>query len=433
MAEAHKRTVIIFTIIISLLLSVLLMKFPSHSSAASISLWGSAILGYMGIVLLLWMYILGTKSVMGLVFRDLAPVLKIHKWIGKYGTLAIFLHPVLITFSYGEHWLYSFTPQLGTVAERHTLLGQIALWVLLGVWVTSALVCDKLSFRTWRYLHWLAYICVPFALLHVPDLGSQETSSVLVKAYLVVLAVTFAGFSLLRLRSFLNLDRKAYRVVRHVQLTDEDYMIQLAPPSDIPIAPRRGQYVYAKLGYLSEDHPFSVTQYNETSGEITLTYRIAGMYTKELAKVSAGRSIYLSGAYGSFTSELAETDSSPVVYISGGIGITPFVDRIMRESDTREQWLFAANRTKPLAVLYEPLKKRLGDHAVAIYSRDSSELQSNEETGYVTFDVLQKYLKQPTDYRYYICGPPTMITSMTAMLSNNGISPSAIHSEEFAW
>ena len=105
----------------------------------------------------------------------------------------------------------------------------------------------------------------------------------------------------------------------------------------------------------------------------------------------------------------------------------------MRESDTREQWLFAANRTKPLAVLYEPLKKRLGDHAVAIYSRDSSELQSNEETGYVTFDVLQKYLKQPTDYRYYICGPPTMITSMAAMLSNNGISPSAIHSEEFAW
>jgi hypothetical protein len=56
----------------------------------------------MGIVLLLWMYILGTKSVMGLVFRDLAPVLKIHKWIGKYGTLAIFLHPVLITFSYGD-------------------------------------------------------------------------------------------------------------------------------------------------------------------------------------------------------------------------------------------------------------------------------------------------------------------------------------------
>ena len=105
----------------------------------------------------------------------------------------------------------------------------------------------------------------------------------------------------------------------------------------------------------------------------------------------------------------------------------------MRESDTREQWLFAANRTRPLAVLYAPLKQRLGNRAVATYSRDMSELGPNEEHGYITYDLLVKYVTEPTKYTYYICGPQRMIDSMTSMLRDNGIARTAIHSEEFAW
>lgn len=101
------------------------------------------------------------------------------------------------------------------------------------------------------------------------------------KAYLFVLGLTFVIFSLLRLQSLLNLDRARYRVTRHIQLTDEDFMIELAPLGR-QITPHRGQYVYVKLGFLSEDHPFSVTQFDPASGRITLTYRLAGMFTREL-------------------------------------------------------------------------------------------------------------------------------------------------------
>ena len=73
----------------------------------------------------------------------------------------------------------------------------------------------------------------------MPDLGSQEATSVAVKAYLFVLGLTFAIFSLLRLQSLLNLDRARYRVTRHIQLTDEDFMIELAPLGR-RIAPHRG-------------------------------------------------------------------------------------------------------------------------------------------------------------------------------------------------
>lgn len=433
MTESRKRTLLIATIALSLLPSLLLLQFPGVVTVQTIALWASAVLGYAGIVMLLWMYILGAKSVMGTIFKDLAPVLTIHKWLGKYGTVAIFLHPLFITVSYSESLLYSVIPKLSTVSERHILLGQIALWLLVTVWVTSALVRDRLSWRTWRYLHWLAYITIPFALLHVPDLGSQEQIHIMVKAYFFSLVLVYTGVSLLRLRSFLNLDRRAYTVVRLVQLTDLDYLIKLQPSGTSLSTPYMGQYIYLKLGLISEDHPFSVTQYSSATGEITLAFRQAGMYTRELEKLAPGETVYASGPYGSFTSDLGADDDSPVVYLAGGIGVTPFVDRIMNESSAREQWLFAANRNPDLAVLYTPLKQQLGDRAIAVFNEAEGTLQPGEESGYISPELLTRYLGDPTRYRYYICGPTPMMKAARAAVLSLDVPSSRIQQEKFGW
>lgn len=433
MTEYQKRMILIAAIITSLVPAILLMKFPTLVSFGTVALYISAILGYMGIVLLLWMYILGTKSVFGLIFQDLASVLSIHKWLGKYAPLLIFLHPIFVTIGYGEQWFYSILPQAGTLVQRHVLLGQISIWLLAGTWLISAYIRGRMSWRIWKYIHFLAYICVPFALLHVPDLGSQEHGSTLVKAYLFTLGLTFVAFFAIRLRSLLNFEKAQYTVMRHIQLTDLDHMVQLHPIQPLGRVPRRGQYVYIKLGFLSEDHPFSITQYDEKTGDITLAYRIAGMYTKEVQKLLEGSIVLLSGPYGKFTDELAHDDTQPVVYIAGGIGITPFVDRIVRESEAREQWLFAANRNRSLAVLYEPLKKRLGDRAVAIYNQQDGIPLANEESGYITADLLTKYLGDLHRYHYYICGPSPMMHAVRRALADMGISESSIRSEKFGW
>ncbi len=433
MTESNKRTGLLICIALSLLPSLFILQLPVLVTLKTLALWASAVLGYMGIVMLLWMYILGAKSVMGIVFTDLAPVLKIHKWLGKYGTVAIFLHPILITYSYGEGLLYSIIPKISTLSERHILLGQIAFWLLVLTWLISAYLRKKMTWRTWRYLHWLAYVCIPFALLHVPDLGSQERTHLLVKGYFFSLVLVCVAFSILRLRGLLNLDRSVYAVARKLSVTELDVLIKLRPQGPRHISPRRGQYVYIKLGFLSEDHPFSVTQYDAATGEITLAIRRAGMYTKELEKLSEGSEVYLSGPFGSFTQELTETSDTPVVYIAGGIGITPFVDRIMNERSVREQWLFAANRSRELAVLYAPLKKQLGDHAVAIYSQQDGPLAPGEESGRLNADLLTRYLSDPARYSFYICGPPAMMAPLRASIASLGVQPKHIHSEKFGW
>lgn len=433
MNEPEKRKLLIIFLLVSLLPPAILIRFPVEQTVQTLTLYISAIIGYEGIVLLLWMCILGTKTVTTLVFKDIAPVLEIHKWIGKYATPMILLHPILITISRGESWFYSILPNISSLTDRHILLGQISLALLFFTWFVSAYLREKIGFRPWKYLHYLAYICVPFALLHVPDLGSQEQASGFVKLYYLSLVVMFLIFSIMRVRSLLNLDRVRYVVQSQIALTDIDNQIILLPDTDSLKHPRSGQYVYIKLGYISEDHPFSVTHYDTHTGALTLTYRTDGMYTKELGKLVPGESVFMSGPFGTYTSELGTLDTTPVVYIAGGIGVTPFVSRILGESTIREQWLFLANRSREVAVLSRDLKIVLGTRQVNVYSSNIGDSTPNEEFGYIDADLLSRYLSSPHNYRFYLCGPPRMMTAVRAELRTMGIPDSQIYTEKFGW
>lgn len=434
MNESTKRRALVVFVVLSAIPPFFLLPFPSSLAATSVSLWLADSLGYVGIVLLLWMFILGAKSVMGTVFRDLAPVLSIHKWLGKYGPLAIFIHPLLITFSYGESWLYSFLPQVATEFQRHVTLGRIGFWVLLLTWVTSALLRDRIAFRPWKYLHYLAYLCIPFALLHVPDVGSYYMQHTVVKGYYFVLVVAFLCALAIRLRGFFNLDKTAYEVVSHTQLGDGDYALNLRPLHKHRLAPRRGQYIYLKLGLLSEDHPFSVLQYDEQSGDIAVGYRVFGSFTRFVSTIKKGARVYLGGPFGSFMSQY-DTDDRPSVFLAGGIGITPFIDQMIHGYGKREQWLFAANRSRSTSVLVPQVTPYIAQgRLVSVYNNEPSPLQTGEENGFITADLLRKYLGDDlTRYSFYLCGPPPMMKAMTALLSNLNISPSQVKSEKFGW
>jgi predicted ferric reductase len=433
MAERTKRTLLIALIVVTLLPAFLLVSWPSITTVSSVSLWFADTLGYAGIVLLLWVYILGAKSSVGLVFRDLAPVLKIHKWLGKYGVFAIFLHPLLVVLSFGESLLYPFVPHIGTLYERHVTLGRISFWLVVLTWFVSAIIRDRVTFRPWKYLHYLAYISVPFALLHIPDVGSHYMSSEAVKAYFFTLVVVFFIVTVVRLRGFLNLDKVRYEVVSHTQITDTDFVLRLRPLSTAYLSPARGQYIYVKLGYISEDHPFSVLQYDGASHTLSVGYRVFGEYTRVMSRLPVGKTVYVGGPYGAFMQQYAD-DPRPTVFIAGGIGITPFVDQIIQNSGAKEQWLFAANRYRSTAVLTHEVTPYIGDHLVNIYSQEASELHKGEESGYISPTILHKYLGEDlSHYSYYLCGPAPMMKSMKELLVSFGVANEHIVSEKFGW
>ena len=91
MTEQTKRRILVTLIILSVLPSALLPVAPTHFTLQTTTLYLSTITGYIGVMFLLWMYMLGARSVFGLLFHDLAPVMRIHKWLGKYGSVMILL------------------------------------------------------------------------------------------------------------------------------------------------------------------------------------------------------------------------------------------------------------------------------------------------------------------------------------------------------
>lgn len=429
MNERIKRRMLWMLIGASIVPILLIIQLPTAFTLKAVSLYASALTGYAGIVLLLWMFLLGAKSVVGHVFKDLAPVLSIHKRLGKYGSIAILLHPLLIVYSYGESILYSIIPHIGTQFENHVTLGRIAFMLVAVIWVASILLRKNIGFRPWKYIHYFAYISIPFALLHVPDLGSQFIAHPIVKAYYLLLAGTFSVFFLIRLSAWLNFDRQRYEVVDHQQLTDTDFALTLRP-LDTPLMPEKGQYIYLKQGIVSEDHPFSATYCDPKNGDLTIVYRTYGAFTQFLTSLPLGEIVHVGGPYGLFTQD--QPTDKKLVYIAGGVGVTPFAQYILDGKTNDNQWLFVSNKTRQGAPLVPQLRRALGQRLVEFYTNDV--VQSDGSViGRIRVDSLRERLGDLSKCSFYICGPPAMVKDMKRSLLEASVPALQVNIEKFGW
>ena len=295
MKETTKRKFIWPVIAVSCLPIALLASAPKQLTPSGIALYISALAGYVGVIFLLWMYILGAKSAMGVIFKDLASVISIHKKLGKWGSIAFLLHPIFVSYSYydlsAKSLVYIVWPEISTQFDRWVTLGRVAFFLLLMVWLTSKLYRKKLGFRVWKYLHYFAYIALPFVLLHIPGIGSQYLAHPLVRVYYILIVGVFLLFSLFRISAWLNLDRTKYIITSSRQITPEDFVMTLQP-ADKPLKIKIGQYVYVKVGMISEDHPFSVTHRDIKTDVLTVTYRVYGSFTKYLTTLRPHRSCH---------------------------------------------------------------------------------------------------------------------------------------------
>lgn len=427
MKEQHKFSILYALIVLSTLPFLFIIK-PPTSNSKSIALYLSAFFGYVGVSILLWMYILGTRSVVGLYFKNVPKTLHLHRQLGTYGTLLIFLHPLLVAYNYGENLLsYTFLPNLGTSFEKHVSYGRLALFLLLVVWATSAIIRGKIAFRPWKYIHYVSYVVLPLSFLHVPRIGSSFSAQA-VQFYWYSFIATFLLFTALRMRHLFGYGKLPFEVIQHTQKTKDVFLLGIKPlGKKIHISP--GQYVYVQLGLLHEEHPFTVLDYDNASGEMTIAYKVFGSYTKKMTKLLGADTVLIDGPYGVFTSEVPVHDR-PSVFIAGGIGITPFVRHIVQDT-SKKHWLFYANQTKQTAVFSDYLRHKMGDQYIGILSREAAPTSTNDEHGHISEQILKSHLENPHTYDYYICGPTSFISAAKNCLLGLGVTPNNVYAEEF--
>jgi ferredoxin-NADP reductase/MOSC domain-containing protein YiiM len=236
---------------------------------------------------------------------------------------------------------------------------------------------------------------------------------------------------------------RPFRVSRKVRESGNVTSLMLEPTDGRPIAAALpGQFVVLRLGPASA--PALMRSYS-LSGEPSASYYRVSVKREVHGAASAyidnelqvGDIVHASAARGSFTLRPGDT---PVVLLSAGIGVTPvlaMLHALATEASTRELWWLYGTRSgreHPFAEEARGLLATLPHrHSHICYSSPDPEDRPNVDfdvPGRLNMRVLQE-LNLPRNGDFYICGPSTFMSDLTADLAALGVAPDRIHTEIF--
>jgi ferredoxin-NADP reductase len=203
-----------------------------------------------------------------------------------------------------------------------------------------------------------------------------------------------------------------------------------------------GQFVVLRLGPAST--PALMRSYSLSGEPGAGHYRVsikreshgaASVYVDD--ELQVGDIVQTSAARGNFTLRPGDT---PVVLLSAGIGATPvlaMLHALASEASTREIWWLYGTRNgreHPFARETRDLLRALPHHHRHIrYSSPDPEDRLHvdfDAAGRLNMSVLHE-LDLPRDGDFYICGPSTFMSDLTAGLATSGVAPDRIHTEMF--
>jgi ferredoxin-NADP reductase len=159
-------------------------------------------------------------------------------------------------------------------------------------------------------------------------------------------------------------------------------------------------------------------------------------FKRVLKDLTIGSEVKFDGPYGDFT--LHKTLSTPAVFLTGGIGATPvrsIIAQATKDQLQQQITLLYSNRTPQDTAFLDEFAAHAKENENFTFVPTMTQLEGQEwdgEKGYITKDMLEKYLTDITLPIYYLSGPAAMVTAMRSMLTDAGVNEDNIRTEEFA-
>ncbi len=167
-------------------------------------------------------------------------------------------------------------------------------------------------------------------------------------------------------------------------------------------------------------------------------------FKQAFAALRTGDTVLVSGPYGKFV--LTNEEDRIHVFISGGVGITPF-HSILKDALDRKLphhiILFYSNHTPADIVFKDDLEKFAKENPNLTIVHTITQPEDNNEamkqfnnrvyweTGRIDEAIIRKYVNDLSNAIFYICGPPSMVEALTAVVKGMGISEENIKLERF--
>jgi ferredoxin-NADP reductase len=161
-------------------------------------------------------------------------------------------------------------------------------------------------------------------------------------------------------------------------------------------------------------------------------------FKRVLRKSGLPREIKIEGPSGSFV--LHRKVEKAALFLAGGIGITPFLSIIRQAAheDAPHQLYFfiptGARKIRLSSIFYLRLQRQNPKiHLIVTMTEmDNSHREWKDETGFISKDMLTKYLPSLEGPIYYLAGPSAKVGAMRRMLTETGIDEDDIRTEEFS-
>lgn len=159
-------------------------------------------------------------------------------------------------------------------------------------------------------------------------------------------------------------------------------------------------------------------------------------FKRVLKDLPLGTEVEFDAPYGDFT--LHKTETTPAVFLIGGIGVTPVRSMIAQATHDKTGHsitLLYANKTPDDAAFTSTFTTLAADNSnftfVPVMS-SPADGQWSGESGYITEDILKKYVPDLAAPIYYLSGPAAMVGAMRKLLVDAGVNEDNIRAEEFS-
>ena len=200
-----------------------------------------------------------------------------------------------------------------------------------------------------------------------------------------------------------------------------------------------GQFAWIRMGSTPlgfEEHPFTIASAPDPTGAVQFTVKQLGDFSGGIGDISAGDRVWVDGPHGAFTPD--HHDATGLVLIAGGVGITPMISilrSLAQRGDDRTHVLFAsANAHEELLFRDEIAEISTTIDLEVVELLDRPHHGWAGRSGFITAEVLAAHLPSPrrrARLDYFLCGPPPMVTAVSAALRSLGIPEVRIHTEKF--
>lgn len=183
-------------------------------------------------------------------------------------------------------------------------------------------------------------------------------------------------------------------------------------------------------------HTFSIASSPNDRDSIMICTRMrSSPFKNRLKSMPLGTKIQVTQPSGHMT--LHDDPSVPAVFIAGGIGITPFRSMIKWATEEKLQHritLLYSNRTVASAAFLDDLKTwEATNHQLRLVLTITEEQDHSwpYEHGRIDEAFLQRHVPEFSHSRFYLAGPPALVTAMRSLVLGLGVDRSNVVLESF--